>query len=173
MAAQGRKLVVLSLLLAVVQRVAGQDLLIGNSRPCEDVVGADPDPNNPTDNLSCPRLDTELQCYPEAQLCDGVEQCAGGSDEGTNLVALTCEGKLVILIFKQYKLPSDQLLCTCSPTKRERVFLHFWRRGGFRCTLWRQPGLYRWRWRDNDTVWKWVKKRKMWSVEQCASKINI
>jgi len=96
MAAQGRKLVVLSLLLAVVQRVAGQDLLIGNSRPCEDVVGADPDPNNPTDNLSCPRLDTELQCYPEAQLCDGVEQCAGGSDEGTNLVALTCEGKLVI-----------------------------------------------------------------------------
>jgi len=98
MAAQGRKLVVLSLLLAVVQRAAGQDLLIGSLRPCEVDSATDPDPNNPTDNLSCPRLDDDLQCYSQAQLCNNQTDCMGGSDEGENLVALDC-GKNVPYIF--------------------------------------------------------------------------
>ena len=95
MTAQGRKRVLFCLLLALAQRAAGQDLLIGNQRPCQDPA-SDPDPNNPTDNLSCPRLDTVLQCYGQDQLCDGTRQCDGGSDEGDNLVALTCAGKLTL-----------------------------------------------------------------------------
>ena len=84
------------LLLAIAGRTSGQDLLIGNLRPCQD-LGADPDPSNPTDNLSCPRLDNILQCYPEAQLCDGVQDCLTGSDEGVDIVALYCgTGKLSI-----------------------------------------------------------------------------
>ena len=105
MAARGRKLVLLSLLLAVVQRAACQDLLIGNLRPCQDPA-ADPDPNNPADNLSCPRLDGVLQCYPQSELCNSppgprnvsFEVCLGGSDEGADLVALDC-GKNVPYIF--------------------------------------------------------------------------
>ena len=92
MTALGNKLVVVCLFLAVAHRVAGQDLRLGNLRPCQD-PGADPDASNPEDNLSCPRLDQVLQCYSEAQLCNGVEDCDGGSDEGADLVALEC-GKL-------------------------------------------------------------------------------
>lgn len=93
MAALDNKLVVLYLFLAVAHRVVGQDLQIGNRRPCQD-PGFDPDPNNPEDNLSCPLLNPNLlQCYSEAQLCDGDEFCDGGSDEGDNVVALEC-GKL-------------------------------------------------------------------------------
>ena len=95
MAAQGCRLVVFSLLLAVAQRAAGQDLLIGNLRPCQDPA-SDPDSINPTDNLSCPRLDSALQCYRQDQLCDGTEQCVGGADEGVDLIALACNGKLAI-----------------------------------------------------------------------------
>ena len=43
------------------------------------------------DNLSCPRDDGALQCYRRSQLCDGVEFCDDGSDEGLNLNALDCE----------------------------------------------------------------------------------
>ena len=121
MVAQGRKLVLLSLLLAVVQRAAGQDLLIGNLRPCEVDPAADPDSNNPTDNLSCPRLDDALQCYSQGQLCNGTEDCMGGSDEGENLVALDC-GKnvpyiFVFLIFTYYYniLRADVRAFFCSP----------------------------------------------------------
>lgn len=43
------------------------------------------------DNLSCPRLDDALQCYTQAELCNGVQDCAGGSDEGMNLISLECK----------------------------------------------------------------------------------
>lgn len=89
MAALGNKLVLCCFLLAVARRAVGQDLLIGNWRPCQD-PGSDPDPDNPTDNLSCPRLDSILQCYPLSQLCNRVQDCDGGSDEGSDLVALEC-----------------------------------------------------------------------------------
>ena len=87
--AMRRKVVLVCLLLAVVQRTVGQSFSIGNDLPCED--RDDPDPNNDRDNLSCPLLDpNELQCYSRDMLCDGNEDCDGGSDEGTNLVALEC-----------------------------------------------------------------------------------
>ncbi len=44
-----------------------------------------------TDNLSCPRYDGTLQCFPRSQLCDGKAFCAGGSDEGEYLNSLDCE----------------------------------------------------------------------------------
>ena len=44
-----------------------------------------------TDNLSCPRTDGVLQCYPRSELCNGVEFCDDGSDEGRSLDALDCE----------------------------------------------------------------------------------
>ena len=43
------------------------------------------------DNLSCPRDDGTLQCYSRSQLCNGNQDCVGGSDEGLNLNALDCE----------------------------------------------------------------------------------
>ena len=43
------------------------------------------------DNLSCPRLDNALQCYTQAQLCNRIQDCAGGSDEGMNLISLACK----------------------------------------------------------------------------------
>lgn len=89
MESRGRELVLFCLLLAIAGHAAGQDLLFGNLRPCQDPP-ADPDPNNPSDNLSCPRLDNILQCFSEAQFCNGVEDCTGGTDEGLNLVALDC-----------------------------------------------------------------------------------
>ena len=96
--AMRRKVVLICLLLAVVQRTVGQSLTIGNDLPCEE-PGEDPDPNHDRDNLSCPLLDpNELQCYSRDMLCDGNEDCCVmatktamcGSDEGTNLVALEC-----------------------------------------------------------------------------------
>lgn len=85
-----RKVTLLCLLLAVVRRAAGQGT-IGGSLPCEG-PGQNPDPNNDADNLSCPNTDqTILQCYSEAELCNGIPFCNGGSDEGTDLVALDCK----------------------------------------------------------------------------------
>lgn len=83
--AMRRQLVLFLLLLAVAQRALGQGV-IGSETPC------DQDPNDGvTENLSCPSLDpTVLQCYPPAQLCDGTRLCAGGSDEGANIVSLVC-----------------------------------------------------------------------------------
>ena len=90
--AMRRKVVLVCLLLAVVQRTVGQSLTIGNDLPCEQ-PGEDPDANNDRDNLSCPLFDDDLQCYSRAMLCDGTQFCQGGSDEGENLNALEC-GKL-------------------------------------------------------------------------------
>ena len=88
--AMRRKAVLVCLLLAVVQRTVGQRFSIGNDLPCEE-PGEDPDPNNDRDNFSCPLVDPNaLQCYSRDMLCDGNEFCDGGSDEGTNLVALEC-----------------------------------------------------------------------------------
>ena len=89
------KVVLVYLLLAVVQRTVGQNIFIGNDLPCElsaEDEGEDPDPNNDRDNLSCPRSDNVLQCYSRGMLCDGNQDCTGGSDEGVN-TALEC-GKL-------------------------------------------------------------------------------
>ena len=84
-----RKLTLLALLLAVVRRAAGQGA-VGVSFPCE-APGEDPDPQFPTDNLSCPIANQAfLECYSRAQLCDGVNDCSGGSDEGATLVSLEC-----------------------------------------------------------------------------------
>ena len=86
-------MVLVCLLLAVVKRTVGQSLSIGNDLPCEQ-PGEDPDDTHDRDNLSCPLLDpNELACYSRAMLCDGVEDCVGGSDEGTSLIALQC-GKI-------------------------------------------------------------------------------
>lgn len=52
---------------------------IGFARPCGE------------DNLSCPRLDEALQCYTQAELCNGIQDCDGGSDEGQDLVSLECK----------------------------------------------------------------------------------
>ena len=91
MGAWARKLLLFAVLSIVCRRTFAQDEIIGNSRPCER-PGNDPDPNNPTDNLSCPNLDPNtLQCYRQDQLCDGVTNCIGGSDESTDLVALQCD----------------------------------------------------------------------------------
>lgn len=92
--AVSHKTVLFCLLLAVVQRtVVGQDLRVGNDRPCQ-APDIDPDPNSDEDNLSCPHwhLDQSVvQCYPRDELCNANPFCSGGSDEGANLsVALDC-----------------------------------------------------------------------------------
>ena len=54
------------------------------------LLGQNPD-ENAIDNLSCPNLNpNELDCYSQAQLCDGITDCTGGSDEGNNIVSLVC-----------------------------------------------------------------------------------
>ena len=83
-----RKVVFFCLLLAIVRRAAGQGF-IGNALPCQD-PSEDPDSSNPRDNLSCPRLDGELQCYSRDELCNGIILCAGGADEGVDLISLEC-----------------------------------------------------------------------------------
>ena len=88
----GRKIVLLCLLLAIARGVAGQGA-IGAVFPCEE-PGEDPDVTNPVDNLSCPIVTGDLVCYSTSQLCDGVNFCAGGSDEGNNLVALDCKSNI-------------------------------------------------------------------------------
>ena len=85
-----RKLLLFAALSIIARRTFAQDLNIGNARPCQQ-SGADPDPNNAEDNLSCPNVNPNiLMCYSRAQLCDGSTFCNGGSDEGANLVALEC-----------------------------------------------------------------------------------
>ena len=60
-------------------------LEIGNDLPCEE------------DNFSCPRIGNlsviPLLCYTREELCDGVELCEGGSDEGDDdtLASLECK----------------------------------------------------------------------------------
>ena len=86
--AMRRQLVLFCLLLAVVQRALGQGI-IGRELPCE-AADQNPDPNA-IDNFSCPNPDpTILECYAASQLCDGISDCSGGSDEGTNTVSLVC-----------------------------------------------------------------------------------
>ena len=74
-----RLLLLFCLFTVVARRVAGQGA-VARLLPCG------------VDNLSCPNTDQSiLECYPFTQLCDTIEQCDGGSDEGTDLVALECE----------------------------------------------------------------------------------
>ena len=58
---------------------------IGNSRPCGQ------------DNLSCPggvtvrQADPTPICLNSSQLCDGVNDCRDGPDEGINFPSLNCK----------------------------------------------------------------------------------
>ena len=77
----------LSLLLSLVLQlhcITGQGP-IGFELPCGE------------DNLSCPRIgslsEIPLMCYTFGELCDGVELCAGGSDEGRNTTIISLECK--------------------------------------------------------------------------------
>ena len=71
-----------SLLVIWLQGVRGQGQ-IGFELPCG------------VDNLSCPRTGNNsgepLECYVWEELCNGVEICDGGTDEGRNIVSLECE----------------------------------------------------------------------------------
>ena len=53
------------------------------------------------DNLSCPRIgnlsEIPLMCYPWEELCNGMEVCEGGSDEGRNTTIISLECKLIRL----------------------------------------------------------------------------
>jgi hypothetical protein len=93
----GHKVVLFCLFLAVVQHAIGQSP-IGRVLPCEE-PDEDPDPQNPEDNLSCPNAGPfALDCYSRGQLCDGMSDCAGGSDEGINLPALDCSKFCVVRV---------------------------------------------------------------------------
>ena len=76
--------VCVSVLLLVIglEAVAGQGQ-IGFDLPCGE------------DNLSCPRFvnisQRPLECYVWEDLCDGVEFCEDGTDEGRNIVSLECK----------------------------------------------------------------------------------
>ena len=78
---QPKRISILYLLLAAIflPSTLGQGS-IGNELPCG------------VDNLSCPRIEnTPLECYNMTMLCDGMDFCTGGSDEGRNLVSLDCK----------------------------------------------------------------------------------
>ena len=52
-----------------------------------------------SDNLSCPNVNGTLLCYPRSELCNGVEFCDDGSDEGRSLNALDCKMCIYYLQF--------------------------------------------------------------------------
>ena len=86
----GRKFLLIFILSLIARRGSGQGI-IGATFPCEDLI-PNPNPNDNTDNLSCPNTDQSvLVCYPRSELCNDVQFCAGGSDEGRDLVALDCK----------------------------------------------------------------------------------
>ena len=90
-----RKSVLFFLLLAVVQRASGQGS-IGSELPCE-ADGENPDPDN-LDNFSCPIPNQAiLECYSRAQVCDGMNFCEGGADEGITTASLECSELLFFL----------------------------------------------------------------------------
>ena len=76
---QSKRISFLYLLLAALALPSLGQAPIGDQTPCGE------------DNLSCPRIDDDLQCYNKTMLCDGTQFCSGGSDEGANLVSLDCE----------------------------------------------------------------------------------
>ena len=76
--------VAVAMLLLLLGAVGGQDP-IGSELPCGE------------DNFSCPRIGNlsqiPLQCYSRQELCNGIEFCDGGSDEGRDdtINSLECE----------------------------------------------------------------------------------
>ena len=86
----GRLTVLTVLVLAVAVSVQAQDLTIANDDPCAVSLGVP----SPSDNLSC-EFSTPGQeaCYARSQLCNGVNFCLTGSDEGDNIAALDCKLK--------------------------------------------------------------------------------
>ena len=82
-----RKVAMLYLLLAMFLFSAGQNITIGNLKPCGD------------DNLSCPNVNSSiLECYTSDQICDGVRDCTGGSDESDGIVSLQCSKFIAVTI---------------------------------------------------------------------------
>ena len=77
------------LVLSVAVSVQAQNLTIANYDPCAAQLGQ----ASPSDNLSCEFSTTGLRCYPRSQLCNGVNFCVTGSDEGDNIAALDCKLK--------------------------------------------------------------------------------
>lgn len=73
------------------------------------------------DNLSCPRIDEVLECYNRSELCDGTPFCNGGSDEGTNLLALDCE---LINSRSQHDIMLTSLFCRYWASHRKNHSTH-------------------------------------------------
>ena len=62
------------------EAVSGQ---IGQERPCGE------------DNFSCPRIGNlsqiPLQCFTRQELCNGMDFCISGTDEGADIASLKCK----------------------------------------------------------------------------------
>ena len=67
---------VVPLVLLILRRVDTQNNVTGFALPCGD------------DNLSCP---TTGRCLTTDQLCDGIDDCPGGIDEGDDFASLDCK----------------------------------------------------------------------------------
>ena len=96
------------ILLLLVSKVVPQDSrqFIGRNLCAERTNGTT------TDNLSC--LDNN-ECFPRAQLCDGVNNCVDGSDEGIGNAAIICK------LFLHYIMP----LLLFFMLNSRRIFLSF------------------------------------------------
>ena len=85
MASSSSALSLLLLLVLQLHCIIGQGP-IGFALPCGE------------DNFSCPRIGDlsiiPLMCYTFDELCDGVEFCSGGSDEGNRDTIISLECKL-------------------------------------------------------------------------------
>ena len=85
-----RKVAMLYLLLAMFLLSAGQNITIGNLKPCGD------------DNLSCPNVNASiLECYRSSQICDRIQNCTGGTDESFGIVSLQCSKFIAVTILNK------------------------------------------------------------------------
>ena len=70
------------------------------------------------DNLSCPRIGNlsqiPLQCFTRQELCNGIDFCSSGTDEGTDIASLKCK----MAYFLLFKLDLS-FSCTGDPERQE------------------------------------------------------